>query len=215
MKIPGLENELFKYNTKLKLNQEQRALAVLKALEVQGSSVLILMDGHGRFLFTIMKLMTAQGKNVDDYTFIVVDINSTCHSWHQRFFPKSVYSIKADIFDFESTISGNCLTYYNFCGMGTDPNMHENLRSSISWKVLNNKPFIISCSFRNVSLERELSEVSETRRLIEDLMPVYPENKIRDLKNYPIDKTFDNFWYGRRRNFVTYAFGINLIKARI
>lgn len=74
---------------------------------------LVMMDGHGRFLLTLIEKL---GKRANTLSITVVDINSTVVDWHKYFFPKNVESIEANIFNYEP--SDTQMVYMNFCGIG-------------------------------------------------------------------------------------------------
>jgi len=89
---------------------EQLAQRILANPKIK---TLILMDGHGRFLLTLIKKL---GLRANHLSITVVDINSTVVEWHKYFFPKNVESKEDNIFNYEP--SETQIVYMNFCGIG-------------------------------------------------------------------------------------------------
>jgi hypothetical protein len=95
-------------------DQEDRADIIVK--EIKSNKLIqtiILMDGHGRFVLTLLNKL---GDLADKIKILVVEIDPIVHRWHQLLFPKSVESVLGNIYDFRPT--QNNYIYINFCGIG-------------------------------------------------------------------------------------------------
>ena len=73
------------------------------------------MDGHGRFLLSLIHVLLETGEDVNRWTFTFIDNNYTVHRWHELFFPNAsnIRLIHGDILD---NIDNNATVYFNFCG---------------------------------------------------------------------------------------------------
>jgi hypothetical protein len=74
---------------------------------------IITMDGHGRFLLTLLQKLDLLA---NDIKIIIVDIDPIVNQWHKLFFPNSIDCIESNIFNFKP--SNNTVVYMNFCGIG-------------------------------------------------------------------------------------------------
>lgn len=92
---------------------------------------LIILDGHGRTLSTIMYfLQNYYNANENrDLIIEIYDIDYFNHVWHELFFPSNVENIgnykikiinkKSDILNINLINNKNTLVYFNFCGIGS------------------------------------------------------------------------------------------------
>ncbi len=96
-------------------------------------TTIILMDGHGRFLYLLMKeLQTISEELLNRCKFFVYDINATVTEWHKKFFPRSCTSKTLNILNMnplelvdpnpESERNLKNILYLNFCGIGPQKN---------------------------------------------------------------------------------------------
>ena len=141
-------NEYKIYNeihSKKSKDQQERAEILLDRFLLNKEKSLCLMDGHGRFLYQILYLTQYSDKYkiLKNLKIFVCEINSECHKYHKKTFPKTVKVIKMDIFYYGNMYNDkNCIFYYNFCSFGKDYNyIIENLIRQI------NKNYLIMVTF--------------------------------------------------------------------
>ena len=96
-------NEYKIYNeihSKKSKDQQERAEILLDRFLLNKEKSLCLMDGHGRFLYQILYLTQYSDKYkiLKNLKIFVCEINSECHKYHKKTFPKTVKVIKMDIF---------------------------------------------------------------------------------------------------------------------
>ena len=82
------------------------------------------MDGHGRFVFYLLKVIHERGLDVNDYTIDLYDMNHDSNAWHVWFMPAGVMVLDENILRSNDEIDtdtglADSVVYYNFCGMGT------------------------------------------------------------------------------------------------
>jgi len=95
-------------------DQEDRANILVQQIMTNPKiKKIVIMDGHGRFLLTLLKKL---GLRANHLKITVVDINPVVVDWHKCFFPKKIESIYDNIFNYEP--SNTQLVYMNFCGLG-------------------------------------------------------------------------------------------------
>ena len=97
-------------------DQEKRAESLAKKMEDSHVHKIILMDGHGRLVYSLLsKIKERQALNVDSVEVTLVDIDQDVHEWHQAFMPmaKNIYG---SIFDQKP--SEDVVMYLNFMGLG-------------------------------------------------------------------------------------------------
>jgi hypothetical protein len=72
------------------------------------------MDGHGRMIYQILKVLIEKKKEVDSYIFEVYDIDPYVNKWHRLFLPSGCKVIDGDIL---RQTEYPRVVYLNFCGM--------------------------------------------------------------------------------------------------
>lgn len=106
-------------------DQLARAQAYAELFWMKNYSTIVLMDGHGRMLYTILKCLQHWDINIDQLDIYVVDLDPIVHEWHQLFFPNNVISLQDDIIDLleqhldlqDEDENPTVLPYLNFCGL--------------------------------------------------------------------------------------------------
>lgn len=130
------------------IDQKKRADAIVKNLN--GSKSILMMDGHGRMYYSILKSLVYHGFDVDEFHFTFVDIDPMVNNWHLIFFPeKSCTSLEKCIFKHIKEMSSKTIictfVYFNFCGLY---DMHESIKITLKKICLFGKHHMISMSER-------------------------------------------------------------------
>jgi hypothetical protein len=216
--MENFKDLLFIGKSKTKIfDQENRAEQLAqRILSNPKIKELVMMDGHGRFLLTLLKKL---GLRANRLNITVVDINTTVVEWHKYFFPKNVKSIEGNIFNYEP--SETCLVYMNFCGLGgikgqmalanylakikKSPLVNSNTNTNTNTNSISNTKEL----FISFSTARRASYISKgVSRPIQEradqwlLLDAYPENTWLSniAKPYVAQKLFE----GPQKNFPTF-----------
>lgn len=111
----GLEN-----GGKQRLGSVRMRVKLFVAM-IQKNSItnLVILDGHGRFLFALLEaLFKTKEPSLMNIEITVVERDQSVHEWHQLFFPRDVRCVRGDIYSHQSIPRQETLTYFNFCGIG-------------------------------------------------------------------------------------------------
>lgn len=121
------DNIFFEKDPNVFEDQVKRAFHIAETFWRENYRILVLMDGHGRMLYRILRALQTWDIDIDNIQIYVVELDETTHEWHQHFFPCNVTSVKDDIFNLlsshicaDSTNSQKVLPYLNFCGLGNE-----------------------------------------------------------------------------------------------
>jgi hypothetical protein len=111
--LENFKDLLFINKSKISDQEDRANILVQQIMTNPEIKKIVIMDGHGRFLLTLLKKL---GLRANHLKITVVDINPVVVDWHKCFFPKKIESIYDNIFNYEP--SNTQLVYMNFCGLG-------------------------------------------------------------------------------------------------
>jgi hypothetical protein len=111
--LENFKDLLFINKSKISDQEDRANILVQQIMTNPEIKKIVIMDGHGRFLLTLLKKL---GLRANHLKITVVDINPVVVDWHRCFFPKKIESIYDNIFNYEP--SNTQLVYMNFCGLG-------------------------------------------------------------------------------------------------
>lgn len=111
-----------------------RAKEIVQHALQNNSIQIIYLDGHGRFTWLLIGYLLKYEKRYGSErintllnNLIVCDISDSADKWHRRFFPKCVYNVHGDVFEYLQGVNLNHTTLYlNFCGLGKSRYEFEN-----------------------------------------------------------------------------------------
>lgn len=124
---------------KMWADQLKRAKKVAKTMVKRGLKNIVLMDGHGRFVFALLDALLSRRQNLAEYTISLVDLDLNAHAWHAEFIPGT--HVHDDIL--ERKREENTFYYLNFCSLG-----HQK-QSALDYMVDAPKPLMVSFFRRN------------------------------------------------------------------
>ena len=103
-----------------KLNdREQRASYIANLLVGSNIKKLVLLDGHGRMLFSIFKALENLGHGLaNSIEVVLADLDKNSDAWHKNFAPKNTIAYFGNIFDRKE--SDRTMFYFNFCNLEDD-----------------------------------------------------------------------------------------------
>jgi len=151
---------------------------------------LVLMDGHGRIIYRLLKKIKEHGLE-GKRRIIVVDMNPIVDRWHKLFLPiDHVESIRGDIFEIIKNMD-NYLLYLNFCGFA---GMVDNIMAIRG-------RYILSLSTLNINPDlKSIQRYIESKRQ-ESVKLRYPNGEIGKLLKYLEKVEFENV--SIREDFIT------------
>ena len=136
---------------------------------------LVLMDGHGRIVYRLLKKIHDNGLQ-NSRKIVVVDLDQTVDRWHKAFFPScSVESVHGDIFKQANRIKP-CFLYLNFCGIAgmVENTMNISNQYILSFSTMRRNAdldaiwnFIDNGS--NVDLVHETGEISKLLKYLKEI----------------------------------------------
>lgn len=170
-------------------DQHERARILVQILENDPNKTSVtILDGHGRFLYCLLKeLRKSKKSRVRNIQIIVVDQDPDVHKWHCIFFPKDVDCFEGNIFDQKTLCCQSNFFYFNFCGIGGKKGIRTFL-------ILNSQEYNSGEDCCLVSFSHRGHKCTKT---IED---IFPPNQS---KRYDIEKVTV------KNNFLTYRFTRN------
>ncbi len=169
-------------------DQELRAEFIVNHIESNPNiKKIITMDGHGRFIMTLLSKL----KNkllIDKIQIVVVDIDPTVNKWHQLFFPKQIISIEGNIFNHKP--DNETFVYMNFCGIGglSGQKMLLDYLSEIKSNTNNELNMMISVSTARVAKGScEWINTNYRAKWLKPYSKTYKGKKISDgpMNNFP------------------------------
>ena len=102
---------------------KRRAEELVNHIMTNGIEELVIMDGHGRFLFMFLLILFARDQNkFNTLKITVVDIfedrqgRDVITQFHKLAFPKDIKSIQKNMYTITTTKKR--MLYFNFCGIG-------------------------------------------------------------------------------------------------
>ncbi len=108
--------------TKLR-DLKRRAEELVNHVMTNGIEELVIMDGHGRFLFIFLLLLFGRDQNkFKSLKITVTDIfedkqgRDVITQFHKLAFPKDIKSVQKNMYTFKTTKKQ--MLYFNFCGIG-------------------------------------------------------------------------------------------------
>ena len=142
-----------KFHFSTKKDQEKRAQGILERMQLYKKAHLVMMDGHGRMLWSILNHMEVTKIPLNMYDFTLVDSTINVTEWHKNFLPKDITYVTCDIMDLylDNWVgSYDHYLYLNFCGTyGERDKILMCAHKLIMMKI----PFIIGFSLRSKSRE--------------------------------------------------------------
>lgn len=136
---PPLFNGLGKSAEKKWADQRERAKAVAKLMVEAQLKKIVLMDGHGRFVFALLDALLSLEQDLAEYAISLVDMDLDVHDWHVEFIPGTHAYV--DILDLEP--SSDTFYYLNFCSLG------DQKRRTLNFIAHAPKPLMVSFFRRN------------------------------------------------------------------
>jgi len=121
------------------IDQLQRAGGIAQAMVAKQLRKIVLMDGHGRFVFALLDALLSLEQNLAEYTISLVDLDPDATNWHVEFIPGT--HVHCDILDLEP--KEDTFYYLNFCSLG-----HQK-RRALEFMALAPKPLMVSFFLRN------------------------------------------------------------------
>lgn len=120
-------NHLFEKNKNNKIDKRKLIDQIERATKlvemINDHDEVVLMDGHGRFIFLLLLILFIKKPEKAERIKIIVIDNfvdknkiQTVTEWHKLFFPRSIVSKQDSIYNYKPTNSR--LVYLNFCGIG-------------------------------------------------------------------------------------------------
>jgi len=109
--FPNIRDHERKWN-----DLKSRASGVINGMIEGDFRVLLTMDGHLRFVYAFLSELLRRGIDADEWTIILMDINSVVDEWHDLFCPANVRHSCGDIL--ATKIEPDTALYLNFCGLG-------------------------------------------------------------------------------------------------
>jgi len=105
-------------------DQRMRSLHIAETFWMDDYQILVMLDGHGRMLYQILRDLEQHQVDIDAITVYIVELDPITHLWHEIFFPKNVISMNGNILELlnlhikNDPMNTACvLPYLNFCGL--------------------------------------------------------------------------------------------------
>ncbi|MBA42959.1 MAG: hypothetical protein CMF62_02980 [Magnetococcales bacterium] len=154
----------------LKRNHLKRAQIIGRAICNNPYKPVILLDGHGRILYWILRYVNQyRPRIINKIRFFIPEIDIVAHEYHKLFFPSSCVCRFMDIKDMiEMLASQKPIIYANFCSIGGKEGIREmgkvikecnikNLLLSFSTRNIKNIGQMVSQNFRNYRCNKVLN----------------------------------------------------------
>lgn len=142
-----------KFHLSTKSDQGKRAQGILERMKLYKKTHLVMMDGHGRMLWSILNHMEIEKIPLNVYDFTLVDSSVNVTEWHKNFLPRDIACVTCDIMNLyldNWTSSRDHYLYLNFCGTyGERDKILMCAHKLIMMKI----PFMIGFSLRSKSRE--------------------------------------------------------------
>ena len=164
------------------------------------------MDGHGRFVLTLIDKL---GDLADKIKIVVVEIDPIVHKWHQLLFSSKIECIHSNIYNFRPTQTN--YIYMNFCGIGgaNGQKMLAHYLDSIKPNKHFDQKLLISFSTARTANYDKKNEIKPDERRTDKwlLFDSYPKNTWLEAytKTYVAERIYD----GPKKQFPTYELIIN------
>jgi len=99
----------------IRKDQAVRAKTIVKYMQQESLSDILLLDGPGRMTARIIDELHKADINPD---ITLVEKEITTHEYHKQYLPSSIEKINGDIMTYRR-FSNNTMVYLNFCSIGT------------------------------------------------------------------------------------------------
>jgi len=124
---------------KMWADQQKRARKVAGIMIEKRLKKILLMDGHGRFVFALLDALLSYEQDLAAYTISLVDLDPNVADWHEEFIPGT--HVYGDILGLE--VEDDTFYYLNFCSLG------DQKRRVLEFMERAPKPLMISFFRRN------------------------------------------------------------------
>lgn len=192
---PEEGNILFGNNKSIINDQMERAQQIIDYMIHNNMYTIKTMDGHGRFVSCLIKCLIIRGKNPNDYTIQLADIDIPTNNWHVAFLPDNVEVLDPDIghniLSVPTNLLGNSCLYMNFCSIGDNAeSLLAYLDDSFSDPSVNHSIFI-SYSDRGIGFYSPLGYLNNKIKMFGKLISNRGNFKTYELSNW--DSSFIEF----------------------